>query len=582
MIKVGSILLKTRYWLMVVFAIKFFQVQAGVLEVGPGKAYSSPAQAAQVAIPGDTILIFPNIYTGNQYIFNLHGTAGQPIVFMGTDVNQVIFSGGLQGMHLSQVSYIELHHLSFTQHTGNGLNIDDAGTFDTPSHHIRIIHCRFYEMGAQGNNDFLKLSGIDHFEVVNCTFSQGAAGGSGIDMVGCHHGIIHKNEFHTMGSNSIQAKGGTQFIAIFQNRFEDGGQRTLNLGGSTGLAYFRPQDAPFEAADLDVYANVFIRSWAPIAYVGSVRVRVTNNTLVDPQNWVIRILQETVDPERFLPCGDNEFVNNIIYYNYTRNISTHVNIGPNTDPQSFTFSNNLWYNHNNLLQSAPNLPVIEPNGIYGLTPEFIHLANGNFRLNSSSPAINSGHESEFAIDFDGFFRPDGMATDIGAFEYLNTPEMIEINGNQWVCLTCLNQHYQAMSSYGHHFLWNVEGGIIQGVNSDSMVAIEWDAESAEHMLEVTPFSINGVAGDPIFILIQLQEEGLVQWIGEDPSWLNRKNWLPATLPQGCHTVIIDDSGQYEHPVIPSDAVIYIKRLEIRNNKTLLIQSGGVLEITGKE
>lgn len=567
---------------MIVFTIKFLHIHAVVLEVGPGKVYSSPVQASQVAAPGDTILIFPNIYTGSQYIFNLHGTASQPIVFMGTDVNQVIFSGGLQGMHLSQVSYIELHNLSFTQHTGNGLNIDDAGTFDSPSHHIRVIHCRFYEMGAEGNNDFLKMSGIDHFEIVNCTFNQGAAGGSGIDMVGCHHGIIRKNEFYSMGSNSIQAKGGTQYIAIFQNLFEDGGQRTLNLGGSTGLEYFRPQDAPFEAADIDVYANVFIRAWAPIAYVGSVRVKVINNTLVDPQNWVIRILQESVDPERFLPCGDNEFINNIIYYNYTRNISTHINIGPDTDPQSFTFSNNLWYNHNNPLLSTPNLPVTESDGIYGLEPGFIHLANGNFRLNSSSPGIYSGTVSEFGIDFDGYFRPDGMATDIGAFEFLNMPEMLEIDGNQLVCLSQLKQHYQAISSYGHQFLWNIEGGINMDGTTDSNVSVLWDAEATEHKLEVTPVSINGVAGDPIFILIQLQEEDVIQWVGDDPSWLNRNNWLPVTLPQGCHTVVINDNGQYDHPVIPSDAVILIKRLEIRNNKTLLIESGGILEITGKE
>ena len=87
-----------------------------------------------------------------------------------------------------------------------------------------------------------------------------AAGGSGIDMVGCHHGIIKGNYFENMGSNSIQAKGGTQHITIEGNFFRNGGQRPLNLGGSTGLPFFRPIDATFEAADIKVFSNIIVGS----------------------------------------------------------------------------------------------------------------------------------------------------------------------------------------------------------------------------------------------------------------------------------------------------------------------------------
>lgn len=38
-----------------------------VLRVGPGQIYSNPLQAAAVAKPGDTILIYPAIYTGPFY-----------------------------------------------------------------------------------------------------------------------------------------------------------------------------------------------------------------------------------------------------------------------------------------------------------------------------------------------------------------------------------------------------------------------------------------------------------------------------------------------------------------------------------
>ena len=403
-----------------------------ILPVGPGKTYASPALAARDAVPGDTVLIFPAIYTGGNFIENLHGTENAPIYFIGTDAETVVFSGGSQSFHFSDVSYIHIENMSITGQTGNGMNIDDGGTFDTPTHHITIKNCRFYDMGAQGNNDMLKLSGIDYFTVSGCTLRNGATGGSGIDMVGCHHGVFENNFFQNMGSNSIQAKGGTQFIVIRQNWFESGGQRTLNLGGSTGLQFFRPLDAPFEAADIDVYANVLIGSWAPIAYVGCVRVKVVNNTIINPQNWIIRILQETVDPTRFQPCGDNSFINNIVYYG--NSLSRHVNIGSNTAPETFVFSNNLWYNADNPGQSMPQLPVTENNAVIGQNPGFVDFGNRDFSLTENSPALDKGLEDSFTNDYDGEHRPSGPAFDIGAFEFIYNTTATE-NQNTTTALT---------------------------------------------------------------------------------------------------------------------------------------------------
>ena len=436
--------------IIILLFFSFFLSKAATLEVGPGKPYASAAAASVDALPGDTILLFPGNYSGSNFISDLHGTESDPIYIIGTDVETVIFGGGSLGMQLSQVSYLHIQKLSFTGHTGNGFNIDDGGTFATPTHHLIIQNCRFYNMGANGNNDFLKMSGVDYFEVSGCTFLHGAAGGSGIDMVGCHHGEIHNNDFQNLGSNCIQAKGGTQFISIYQNRFENGGQRTLNLGGSTGLEFFRPQNAPFEAADLDVYANIFIGSTAPIAYVGCVRVHVVNNTIITPGNWIMRILQETVDPDRFLPCGDNSFINNLVYF--TNAISTHVNIGPDTAPNTFAFSNNLWYNSSSPGNSTPNLPVVETGPIIGENPLFFSFSNQDFSLTVGSPAVNAGTNTAFTEDYEGNIRPQLGAYDIGAYEYSSslpvalTGFRLEPDGNQgihiiWETSTEINSNY---------------------------------------------------------------------------------------------------------------------------------------------
>ncbi|MBK8241844.1 MAG: hypothetical protein IPK88_00315 [Saprospiraceae bacterium] len=58
----------------------------------------------------------------------------------------------------------------FEQQTGNGVNMDDSGSLVNPSTNIAIIHCIFRDIKATGNNDLLKLSGLDFFSISECTF----------------------------------------------------------------------------------------------------------------------------------------------------------------------------------------------------------------------------------------------------------------------------------------------------------------------------------------------------------------------------------------------------------------------------
>ena len=91
--------------------------------------------------------------------------------------------------------------------------------------------------------------------------------GSAVDMVGCHDGLIVSNVFrHTEAvagesGSGVQAKGGSSRITIRRNRFDSAGSRAVNLGGSTGLEFFRPSLGPgaehWEARDLRVEGNTF-------------------------------------------------------------------------------------------------------------------------------------------------------------------------------------------------------------------------------------------------------------------------------------------------------------------------------------
>lgn len=366
------------------------QLTASTITVGNGGDFATLEAAESSIQAGDTVIVLDGVYTdGTQLLSNLNGTATAPIIIKSETQHGVVFQGGNEAIHLVNCSHLTLDGFQITGQTSNGINIDDGGDYTTPAHNIDVINCLFENMGGNGNNDFLKLSGLDSFLVKNCQFTNGGGGGSGVDMVGCHQGVIEDNSFDNAGITGIQAKGGSQHILMRRNVLKDIPERAVNLGGNTGLSFFRPAlsnpiDSAFEAADLEVYSNVFIRSKAPIAYVGCVRVKVYHNTIYKPQKWVIRILQETTDPG-FLSTANNDFINNTVYLEQDL---TEVNIGPNTNPSSFTFSHNLWFNERDSVWT-PNLPVTDSAQVIA-DPLFTDTLNKDFTLRPGSPAIGAG------------------------------------------------------------------------------------------------------------------------------------------------------------------------------------------------
>lgn len=384
------------YWLIVVLIYAPFLVYARTLHIGSGYPWTSPNAMQGQVVAGDTVIIHAGSYTGTFFITNLTGTVSAPIIIKAATGETVLFTGGTESFHFSDIAYVELQGIIAQSQSGNGMNIDDAGTFASPSHHILIKDCIFRSINATGNNDLLKLSGVDDFTVRNCIFLNGAGGGSGIDMVGCHRGLFQNNQFNNLGSNSIQIKGGSQDITIRQCRFTNGGLRGINIGGSTDLEFFRPQNATFEASQVQIYSNVIEGSEAPFAFVGAVDCKVINNTILRPGKWAMRILQETVDINRFQPCGRNTVQNNIFII--TTAVSTEVNIGPDTSPGTFIYSNNLWYKEGQSNWSGPVLPVTDPNILIG-NPG---INSSTFSIMNSSIAYQKGKSAPgIVIDYNG-------------------------------------------------------------------------------------------------------------------------------------------------------------------------------------
>jgi hypothetical protein len=397
---------------------------------GDGSAQSPFAtieHAASLATPGTAIRVHAGTYAGGAYIDDLAGADGAPIWIGGAPGEaRPVFDGGGEAMHLSRARYVVVHDLEVRNMTANGINCDDGGDVGNPdaSHHIVFRNLFIHTIGSGGNQDCLKLSGINDYFVLDSemTVCGGNGSGSAIDHVGCHRGVIARNHIHDLTGNGIQCKGGSEDIDIRWNRLIEAGFRAVNMGGSTGFEFFRPplsMSSPnAEARDIRVLANVIVGGDASAAFVGCVDCEFAANTVVNPHNWFFRILQETVSGGgyTFLPASNGVVRSNLLYFARGDLSGEDINIGGNTDPGSFTLDSNLWYAHDNPGASAPATPpVTETGAVIGEDPGLADPAGGDYHIGPMSPAAGRGVAvAGLAGDMDGACY--GMPPSIGAYE----------------------------------------------------------------------------------------------------------------------------------------------------------------------
>lgn len=326
--------------------------------------------ALAAATPGDTVLLAPGIYDGGHY---RHGLTG--VTIRGADTNDwAIIRGGGNGLQLSHATDVTLEYLVFEQQTSNGINIDDGGSQATPTSNLMLRNLVVRNMNASGNNDGIKLSGVTGFLIDRVQVLNWGAGGSAIDPVGSHHGLIQNSLFrHSAGAASgVRPKGGSKDIVIRANRFEIGGNqgRAIQAGGSTGAEFFRfiDGDSGYEAAEIVAEGNVVIGGGAAFGYVNIDGGVFHHNYVHRPERWAVRILNENpgsaiVDPQR------GEFRDNVVVFDGSQ-WSTAVNVGGETLPQTYKFVGNSWFNLANPTPagSTPTLPVAETDGTYGVDP----------------------------------------------------------------------------------------------------------------------------------------------------------------------------------------------------------------------
>ena len=377
---------KFSFWLAVFYVLWIPFLPTAFAKTYDVRTIAQLKQTLSELKAGDTVEIHSGIYKGGVLFEGLTGRKNKPITIKGKNPkNPPLFTGGKTTLNFSRCHYLQLKNLNISGAKENGIHVHDGNTGqkkNKPSRNILLEHITVTDTGPVGNFDAIKMSGVTSFVIRNCVIS--GWGGSGIDMVGCSYGRITSCKFKGKKGfsqgNGIQIKGGSKNILVEKSFFVKAGRRGINLGGMTGFRWFRPEVGYFEAKNIEVGGNVFYGGTA-IAFVTSQSGFVHHNAILYPTGYVFRILQEREDP-RFMPCGNSLITKNIIVVD--NRFKNFLNIGLGTNPGSFMFSENVWYD--SFANRKPELPSIEKNPVYGVNPGLVFKNNRVYYL-SKDPRL---------------------------------------------------------------------------------------------------------------------------------------------------------------------------------------------------
>jgi hypothetical protein len=405
--------LKTHY------SRELFVSPEGDDKTGTGSAdrpLATIGRAASMAAPGTRINIRPGVYGGSEDLRHLQGTEAEPIALVAQGDVVIDGDGRELGLHLSDPRYVVIEGLTIRNTWPHGVNIDDGGSFDSPAEYIVLRNLRFQNVGNGGNNDCLKMSGVQNFWVLSSEFED-CDRGEAIDMVGCHEGVVSANHFHHIPQHAVQTKGGSADVLIHANRFSDVAGRSINAGGHTGSPYFRPLDSPYEAARIHMVANLFEKSGdTPVAFVGCEACVFANNTIVVPQLWITRVLWQNTDKAR---AEHGLYINNLVVMPspYATPASV-IDVGRGASTKTFTFDANLIVVRG-VGGASPKRAFTEwsKQGFRMIADEELYgaMLAGNYDLKLGNPAIRTGRivPGGLPTDFDGRTFEDPPS--VGAF-----------------------------------------------------------------------------------------------------------------------------------------------------------------------
>jgi len=402
-----------------------------------GQPWRTLAKAAGAATAGDTVYIRAGTY--NERLVPAHsGSAGAWITYVaypgetpvidGTGVTLPAGWGGL--LEISGLSFVEIrglrvqnagpddNHAGILVEDSSHVTIRDSSTYDTASSGIGVwssdhvtVAGNTVELACNdGEQECITIAGTDVFEVrYNHVLNggPGSIGGEGIDVKdGSSNGTVHHNHVEGINRLGIYVDAWdkhTWNVDVYSNRVHGCGDDGIVLVSEAGGLLENVRVYNNVVYD-NRYVGLEIANWgAPVPSRPIDGVEILNNTLHGNGwgGWGGCILVDDPDATGVV------IRNNVC----SQNASFQVVVSPGV-PMPVVDHNLIW----SFVGEEPG--EIRGSAVVEAAPSFVNAAAGDFHLTAGSPAIDQGSPiAAPALDYDGGPRPQGAATDLGAFEF---------------------------------------------------------------------------------------------------------------------------------------------------------------------
>jgi hypothetical protein len=283
---------------------------------------------------------------------------------------------------------------------------------------------------TDGDQEALSIWGVDGFEVANNTMIDGKREGMDIK-VGSRNGLIHDNSITSQAliSGTYDGFRGGAAIYVDGNRADSFNLDIYNneIFGNTadGILISDEIASVGDVSDINIYNNVIYgngrrieNGGVGVAIANNVRdVKIVNNTIAKNVQGVY------IDNNASTGYNPRDILirNNIFSDNEYQNVDFQ-------DASNVTLDNNLFTNSEENSEKTEvlydggeritNLNVFENE--LAESVDFVNLEVNDYRLTSTSPAIDIGSSSigDYAqLDKDGNQRFGGGGVDVGAYEF---------------------------------------------------------------------------------------------------------------------------------------------------------------------